>query len=53
MAADKLPVEREIIIATESAPAGQKQLGTPMVMLIILIVAALAAIGITVFVLSN
>ena len=53
MADDKLPVEREIIIATESVPADQKKLGGPMVMLIILIVAAIAAIGITVFVLSN
>ena len=53
MSDEKLKVEREIIIATESAPADQKRLGTPMVMLLVLIGVALAAIAITVFVLST
>lgn len=53
MSEEKLKVEKEVIIATETAPADQKRLGRPMLMLLVLIGAALAAIGITVFVLSN
>ena len=53
MADDKLPVEKEVIIATESAGGGQKQLGRPMLMLLILIGVALAGIGIMVATMSN
>ena len=53
MSDERLKVEKEIIIATESAPADQKQLGRPMLMLLVLIGVALAGIGITVFVLSK
>jgi flagellar basal body-associated protein FliL len=54
MSDEKVRVEREIIVATEPIPAAdQRRLGRPMVMLIVLIVVALAGIGITVAVMSN
>ena len=53
MADEKLPVEAEIVVATEAGGADQKRLGRPMLMLLILIGAALAGIGIMVAVLGN
>ncbi len=53
MADEKLPVETEIIVATEQGGADQKRLGRPMLMLLLLIGAAIAGIGILIAVLSN
>jgi len=53
VAEDKQVIEKEIIVATEPADASQKSLGRPMLMLLLLIGAALAGIGILVAVLSN
>ena len=53
MADDKLPVETEIIVATEPGGTDQKRLGRPMLMLLLLIGAALAGIGIMVAMRSN
>lgn len=53
MADEKLTVEKEIIVATESVPASQKSLGRPMIMLLVLIGAAIAGIAIMMAVLSN
>ncbi|MEX2272974.1 MAG: hypothetical protein WD690_15985 [Vicinamibacterales bacterium] len=53
MADDKLPADTEIIVAAEPGGAEQKRLGRPMLMLLLLIGAAIAGIGIMVAVLSN
>ncbi|MDQ3169216.1 MAG: hypothetical protein M3Q55_03630 [Acidobacteriota bacterium] len=53
MADEKLTVEKEVIVATESGGADQKRLGRPMLMLLVLIGVAIAGIGIMVAVLSN
>lgn len=53
MADEKSPVEREIIVATEPVGADQKRLGRPMLMLLLLIAAAIAGIGIMVAMRSN
>ena len=53
MTDDKPPVETEIIVATETEGASQKRLGRPMLMLLILIGAALAGIGLMVAMRSN
>jgi hypothetical protein len=53
VADDKLPVEKEIIIATEPVSTNQKSLGRPMIMLLVLIGAAIAGIAIMMAVLSN
>lgn len=53
MADEKLHVEKEIIVATEAGGAEQKRLGRPMLMLLVLIAAALAGIGIMVAMRAN
>ena len=53
MADEKVSVEREVVVATETVGADQKRLGRPMLMLLILIGVAIAGIGITMAVLSN
>lgn len=53
MAEEKLPVEKEIIVATDPDGAAQKKLGRPMLMVLLLIAVAIAGIGIMVAVLSN
>lgn len=53
MADEKIQVEKEIIVATEPVVADQKRLGRPMLMLLVLIAAALAGIGIMVAMRAN
>jgi hypothetical protein len=52
VAEDKEVIEKEIIVGTEPAGASQKSLGRPMLMLLLLIGAALAGIGILMAVLN-
>ena len=53
MTEEKPAVKTEVVIAAEPSGADQKRLGRPMLMALILIGAALAAIAITVVVLSK
>ncbi len=53
MADEKHVIEREVIVTDEPAGATQKSLGRPMLMLLLLIGAALAGIGIYMAVASN
>jgi len=51
--ADEKPVVKEVVVATEPAGSDQKRLGRPMLMLLVLIGAAIAGIGIMVLMRSN
>lgn len=53
MTDEKPVVKTEVVVATEPAGSDQKKLGRPMLMLLVLIGAALAGIGIMVLMRSN
>lgn len=53
MADEKPVMKTEVVVASEPAGAVQNRLGRPMLMLLLLIGAALAAIGIVVLTRAN